>query len=332
MDGCFLSIVIPVYNAAGYLGETLDSLLRQDISDYEILCVNDGSTDESPAILEAYASRYPNIRLIHQENAGVATARNVGLANARGTFLWFVDADDLAAPNILGKCKALAEETNCQRLFFGGFTFEDAMTDRQWQDRETLPCNVPWQDSVVWRNWLRVDFLKEHALSFRYPQITHGEDGLFMFEVARACPKTVSIPDIVYFYRIHSGSAETGVSLASRRKRLASHIRVVEVLKGYCQEDGGAYAANRLMAFLWQTLYLTAAMPKQDADAALARLKQLGLYPARLPRELTVRKTYLADDSTAVGKVLEFFCAHLHRPWGYRVVRTLHQVKHRIRK
>ncbi len=334
MESCFLSILIPVYNAAGYLAQTLDSLLRQDLSDYEILCVNDGSTDASPEILEAYQRRHENIRVIHQENSGVAAARNTALAHAKGAYIWFVDADDLVAPNILGKLKQLTRESNCQRLSFGGYTFTGDLTPQEWEDHRQgkLPCNVPWQDSVVWRNLLRLSFLKEKGLTFRYPDITHGEDGLYMFEVSREKPETVDIPDILYFYRVHPGSAETAASLSSRRKRLGSHLRVVEVLKGYYQAEGGENAANRLLSFLWHTLYEIASMPSADANAYLGQLRAMGLYPTRIPAECSVRRTYLVDNSGPVGKILEWFCAHLHRPWGYWSVRFLHQVKHFIRK
>ncbi len=334
MESCFLSVLIPVYNAAGYLAQTLDSLLRQDISDYEILCVNDGSTDASPEILEAYQRRQENIRVIHQENSGVAAARNTALRQATGEYIWFVDADDLVAPNCLGKLKQLARESGCQRLSFGGYTFTGSMTSQDWEDqkRGKLPCNVPWQDSVVWRNLLRRSFLTEKGLTFRYPDITHGEDGLYMFEVSREQPDTVDIPDILYFYRVHPGSAETAASLASRRKRLGSHLRVVEVLNGYYRADGGETAANRLMSFLWHSLYEIASMPNADASAYLAQLKAMGLFPWQIPAECTVRRTYLVDNAGAVGKILEFFCGHLHRPWGYYGIRFLHQVKNFIRK
>ena len=81
----FLSFVVPVYNAERYLSECLDSLLAQDISDYEIICVNDGSRDASPEILEQYAAKYGNIRVISKENGGVVSARNAGRHLLRAT-------------------------------------------------------------------------------------------------------------------------------------------------------------------------------------------------------------------------------------------------------
>ena len=137
----FLSFVVPVYNAAQYLPECLDSLLAQDISDYEIICVNDGSRDASPEILGQYAAKHGNIRVIDKENGGVVSARNAGLSAAQGDFIWFVDADDFLLPNILGFLRNKAAETACDRLIVGGYQFTDRLTDEEIQDRFRLGAN-----------------------------------------------------------------------------------------------------------------------------------------------------------------------------------------------
>ena len=187
----FLSFVVPVYNAAQYLPECLDSLLAQDISDYEIICVNDGSRDASPEILGQYAAEHGNIRVINKENGGVVSARNAGLSAAQGDFIWFVDADDFLLPNILGFLKDKAAETACDRLIVGGYQFTDRLTDEEvaLSRQRKLPINSQWYDSVVWRSLLRREFLLENGLNFRYPELTHGEDGLYMYEVGLCAPK-----------------------------------------------------------------------------------------------------------------------------------------------
>lgn len=335
MAELFLSFVVPVYNAENYLPQCLDSLLAQDIPDYEILCVNDGSTDRSGEILDAYQGKDSRIRVIHKENGGVVTARNAGLNQARGAYVWFVDADDLVRENILGKLRSLAEQSGCDRLVLGGYTFTDALTpeERDQARQGTLPCNVPWQDSVVWRSLLRRDFLTGHELNFRYPELTHGEDGLFMYEVSAARPKTEEIPDTGYFYRVHSGSAETAVTAANHEKRLRSYLRITEILHTYY--DSGrrdAETANRLMTFLWFSLFEAAALPRKQAARALGRLKDMGLYPARRLPECTMEHAYLTSQEGLTGKVLDKICMNLQTRRGYHVMRGVMMVKRLLGK
>lgn len=138
-----LSIIVPIYNVAPYLRKCVDSLLTQDISDYEIILVDDGSTDECPRICDEYAASYPSefkgqdnskaaphastpytihhtpsIRVIHQANAGLSAARNTGIAAAQGDYILFVDSDDYLQPNTLGTLLEQAERDNLDILRF----------------------------------------------------------------------------------------------------------------------------------------------------------------------------------------------------------------------
>ena len=94
----FFSIIIPVYNVAPYLRECLDSVLAQTFSDWECLCVDDGSTDESGAIIDEYAQKDPRFRVFHKKNGGVSSARNLALDNVKGEWIGFLDGDDVLAP------------------------------------------------------------------------------------------------------------------------------------------------------------------------------------------------------------------------------------------
>ena len=111
-EKCILSIIVSVYNAEKYLETCLESLLNQDIdkSMYEIICVNDGSTDGSFAILKEYEKQYDNVVLIDKENEGVSIARNIGLEKARGDYVWFIDADDWVARQCFGIIKQEIEK------------------------------------------------------------------------------------------------------------------------------------------------------------------------------------------------------------------------------
>lgn len=323
-----LTIIVPVYNAGRYLGRCLHSLLCQDLpaEDYEILCIDDGSTDFSPGLLGVYAGIYPNVRMIRKENGGVTTARNLGLQEAKGEYIWFVDADDVVRENVLGKLMTLAEGND--RLVLDAYTFIDKLNPEDIADADSLPRNTPWQDAVVWRNILRRDFLKVHSLTFRYPELTHGEDGLYMYEVAIAQPKTIESGTMAYFYRVHSGSAETNVSTASRAKKLRSFLRLVEILQGYYNNgQKNAATANKLMSFLWMALYEAARLPKADAEKALMQLRKLSLYPGKKLPECNLESAYLMGGPGIVGKVLNKICMNLQSPWAYHALRLLLKLK-----
>ncbi len=98
---CVLSVIIPVFNGEKYLEAAVASVLSQPTGNYEILIVNDGSTDATSEIIEKLAKEHATVRSYHQDNAGVSSARNVGLLNAKGMYVFFLDADDLMAPNLL---------------------------------------------------------------------------------------------------------------------------------------------------------------------------------------------------------------------------------------
>lgn len=100
-----ISIVVPVYGVEQYLEECVDSLINQTFKDIEIILVDDGSPDNCGSICDAFATRYPQIRVIHQENSGLSVARNIGIDSSSGEYICFVDSDDMVAPDY------------CQRLY-----------------------------------------------------------------------------------------------------------------------------------------------------------------------------------------------------------------------
>ena len=105
-----LSIIIPVYNCSKYINKCIDSIINQKGVDYEILLIDDGSTDTSGNICDLYANKHKNIMVYHKENEGVSAARNTGIDKCRGEYITFVDSDDFLEPNALSlKLKKLIE-------------------------------------------------------------------------------------------------------------------------------------------------------------------------------------------------------------------------------
>ena len=109
-----LSLIIPMYNVELYIEKCLNSCINQDLSadEYEIIIVNDGSKDNSLSIAESIAQKHNNVRIITQTNGGLSSARNTGLINSRGEYIWFIDSDDWIEPNVLKELYTTASNNN----------------------------------------------------------------------------------------------------------------------------------------------------------------------------------------------------------------------------
>ena len=329
----FLSFIIPVYNTEAYLDDCLGSMLNQDIpaEDYEIVCVNDGSTDGSLRLLRRYEEQYPNVVVVDQENSGVCKARNAGLAAARGEYIWYFDADDYVAANCLKGLKEKCASTGCDRLVIGNYQFLTGSA-------EPMLENTSWKDSVVWRSILRRAFLLEHDLWFHYPELTFGEDALYMFEVKHAAPVTVELPDLLYFHRNRPGSLSTEASAKMDLIRLRCALREAEILKGYYEKEEGAMVtetANRFMSFLWGSLFRILLMPAKEAKSFLKECRQKGLYPYPTPRECTLTRYPDITRTDLLGKLMDRLYTNLGSPWAYhsmRLLQFLFRLKYAIKK
>lgn len=127
---CKISIIVPVYNSSKYLRSCIDSILKQSLSDWELILVNDGSTDDSGEICDEYAVKYPAIRVIHKENAGVSEARNTGLVAATGEYVGFVDSDDTIRPEMYQEMYDAAMENDAEIVMCDAVTvYPDGRTE-----------------------------------------------------------------------------------------------------------------------------------------------------------------------------------------------------------
>lgn len=226
------SIIIPVYNVAKYLPACLDSIMEQSFADFEVICVNDGSTDDSLVVLEEYAAKFPQLRIVNQENAGTAAARNHGVMEAKGDYVWFVDSDDWVETDAL---QILSQNiTDEDMLCFSGRRYfevddsteasdfmaeEQGLTGWEYYNRHALEHRNFAFVCVVLRVYKR-DFLLRNNLFFD-KGVTH-EDNLWVPLVCYYAKTVRVISNSLYVYRIRMGSKMgDNVSLA-RKKDLLS--------------------------------------------------------------------------------------------------------------
>ena len=212
-----ISIIVPVYNAEKYLRECLDSLTAQTFSDIEILCINDGSTDSSLSILEEYAQKDGRIKVFSQENQGPSVARNLGLENAQGDYITFVDSDDWVSGEMCEKTYKKAVSTNADAVLFShyrtsnGHIIEDdrlgALVDTTGgevfdfnSNTEIIVEMVPVE--TVGKLYKR-SFLKEYELRFPI-SIRLCEDMCFFYNLCLKNPKITVLSLPFYYYRINT--------------------------------------------------------------------------------------------------------------------------------
>ncbi len=208
-DSCpLISVVVPVYNVAPYLRRCLDSLLAQTFRDFELVLVDDGSTDGSSAICDEYAEaegRGVAVRVFHQSNTGVSAARNRGMAEARGCYISFVDADDWVEPGFL---EAFAEEPGETYLVVQGYT------DRDGTPRVPPAMSLPTFQSIcdsfwalekhyvmgeIWNKRFCKHIVTTHNLRFN-EKMTVGEDMLFVLSYLYYCDNMTVLSTNFYRY------------------------------------------------------------------------------------------------------------------------------------
>lgn len=216
-----LSIIIPVYNTEDYLESCLNSILSQSMDDFEVLLIDDGSSDKSGRICNYYAGKDKRLKVFHKTNGGVSSARNIGIDNATGEWALFVDSDDLLFND------ALAHLTKCIEYdidhALGGYRKFDESNDNietvsfeksgYFSVEEAIDNFIAlfystgdWQ-KYLWNRLFRLSIINSYNLRFR-TDLSYKEDGLFVIQYLSKCTKKIMyIPDLIYLYRQGANSA-----------------------------------------------------------------------------------------------------------------------------
>lgn len=210
----FLSIIVPVYDTEAYLRECLDSLLRQSFADYELVLVDDGSTDGCGALCDEYARRDGRIRVIHQANGGLSAARNAGLDAATGTYVTFVDSDDSVAEGTYGpNVELLRRDTSVDLLEYPACVYHGSPREHLWQpgDREVRGCPAVFEDWVNTRRYLHAyawNKIYRRTLfdAVRFPVGRDFEDIFTLPRLMRMAEHVVLSGAGLYLYRYRAGS------------------------------------------------------------------------------------------------------------------------------
>lgn len=235
-----ISIIIPIYNVEAFLEECLNSIEAQSFTSYEVIMVNDGSTDSSVGIAGVYADKHESWRLIHKENGGLSSARNAGIAEAKGEYICFIDSDDYIAPDYL------------QKLYEAACVYKADMVIADYHEVDALgkdlgrnkgrefyqpgvverskiltaltfvgDCHFATAVVVAWNKLIRTEIMKQHS----YPEGVLHEDEFLIMPLLLACDKVVWIRDDVYAYRQREGSIMQDEKYAWR------HLQVLDAFE-----------------------------------------------------------------------------------------------------
>lgn len=231
------SIIVPIYNVEKYLAKCIDSLLAQTFSDFEILLINDGSPDNSQAIIDHYAAQYPHkIKAFLKENGGLSDARNFGIARAGGEYLLFVDSDDYLAPDSLELLHREIQQNTPDIVGFHMVRVDESGATLSVMNRPILH-KVSGEDAII--ALTQIDHCFETACSYAYRRsfwlennfafttgIYHEDYALIPYVILKAA--SVSCIDHNVYYYVSTDNSITRTLSDQRTRKLAE-----DLLKGY---------------------------------------------------------------------------------------------------
>lgn len=333
MENIKLSFIVPVYNVAPYLRKCVESLLAQDYDDYEIILVDDGSTDESGTICDEYTSpsfvnsltRSVVIKVIHQENGGLSAARNMGIKAAKGEYICFVDSDDYWEENVLG---SLMEQVERDDLDVLRFSFRN-VNERyeEFYPNKDPKRDVDYSDEVIdGETFLNerlgpacyaVMFILRRDLIYtvHHTPYTVNSGVLFTpgiyFEDTDWTPRMLlrakriaSTPMVVYNYLWRTGSITLPTDSVKRKKVLEDKIRLI---RGF--QEQSQFVQDPIW-FTWMTssttmgvLGMLAKLPSAERKPYLQELKSLNIFPLYTKKEKMLShkiKTIIANISPSL--------------------------------
>lgn len=296
-----LSFIVPVYNVAPYLHKCVDSLLAQDYSDYEIILVDDGSTDNSPQICDEYVSRVKSgelkvksICVIHQANAGLSAARNAGLKAAKGEYVCFVDSDDYWEENVLGGLMKKAEREKLDVLRFNYQNVQ--LVEGKYE--VFLPNKYPHQvdtqiglvDGETYLNermgyaCYAVMFIMRREMVPYFTEGIHFEDVDWLPRMMLRAKRVNSTTTIVYNYLVRQGSiTKVQGDRTKIRKNLEDSILIIDRYRQYREQHPDCTWLYNMQSSMAAGVLTTVAREfYSERREYIARLREMKVFPLRI--------------------------------------------------
>lgn len=273
------SLIIPVYNVAEYIRECLDSIMNQDFYDWEAILINDGSTDISGDICDEYSHKDSRFKVFHKSNGGVSTARNVGLENAKGQWIWFVDSDDYIVPGSFNILNKAIVDCNSDTIFFGiirkrGDILKESKNNfiKNYSKEKFLNqvfCFL--NQSILFSRAI----IESENLRFS-PGVRMAEDLEFQYKYLCHIDKPLMIPNNLYVYNLREGSAMRNSK--ANYNNVVDCFKVCENLLTHVSENTIAptfWFGKRVRLLLKSCLQSAARLPKKDRSWIQCRYRKI---------------------------------------------------------
>lgn len=243
-ESILISIVVPVYNVEMYLSDCIDSILNQTFKNYELILVNDGSSDKSGEICDKYAKLDCRIRVLHQDNQGVSRARNAALGIAQGAWVTFVDSDDTINPDYIEHLVNANPKFNKWILAVSGATRIDRNTHfcrwkQEFDNRKISLISLSKDDyqpldsillfGTILGKLYNLEIIRSNGIQFN-EQLPLNEDQLFFFEYLKYINEIVSSNNVGYNY-FTDGSASLSTSRHSYEKRIIAYNEIYQAYR-----------------------------------------------------------------------------------------------------
>ena len=317
-----LSAIVPLYNCGPVISRCLDSI---DYENTEILVIDDGSTDNSAQVVREYAKMHPNVRLIQKSNGGVSSARNVGIASAKGEYLVFVDADDYLAQGGLARIMQIAVDSNADVVKYGVQSrYNDSPLDlKSLADVPMKSESITGKGAALFRfdisdyhvidGVFRKNLILEHGIQFRTDLLLR-EDDVFMGEFY-CVAETVVITDLpIYRYIRYSHYSSThNQPLEKRRQLIESGIQAIIYRKDCVKQKCPDALPLELLKYMRFVCHpktaLEADYSLKEYLGLLARYRSLGCYPLDY-KWISVARMGDLKRKTSKLKVKTFLCNH----------------------